>query len=89
MAAGRARPLSPIRIQPGVQAGKTTIKAPAGGLSPAQVAAAYDLGPLTSAGITGAGQTIVIVDSFGSPTIARDLAHFDSYFSFRRRRRSG
>ncbi len=79
-ATGRARTLSPIRIQPGVQTGKTTITAPAGGLTPAQIATAYDLGPLTSAGITGAGQTIVIVDSFGSPTIAADLAHFDSYF---------
>jgi subtilase family serine protease len=79
-AAGRAHPLSPVRIQPGVQAGKATITAPGGGLTPAQVAVAYDLGPLTSAGITGAGQTIVIVDSFGSPTIGRDLAHFDSFF---------
>ncbi len=77
---GRGRAFSPIRIQPGVRAGKTTLSAPAGGLTPAQVTAAYDLGPLTSAGITGAGQTIVIVDSFGSPTIASDLAHFDSYF---------
>jgi subtilase family serine protease len=79
-AKGGARALSPVRIQPGIRAGKTTVTAPADGLTPAQVAAAYDLGPLTSAGITGAGQTIVIVDSFGSPTIAADLAHFDSYF---------
>ena len=34
----------------------------------------------TRSGITGAGETIVIVDSFGSPTIASDLAHFDAYF---------
>jgi subtilase family serine protease len=59
---------------------RTPIAAPADGLTPAQVAEAYDLQPLTSAGITGAGQTIVVVDSFGSPTIASDLAHFDSYF---------
>jgi subtilase family serine protease len=71
---------SPIRIQPGVQAGRTTVAAPAGGLTPAQISAAYDLGPLASAGINGTGQTIVIVDSFGSPTIASDLAHFDNYF---------
>jgi subtilase family serine protease len=78
--AGHAHAGSPIRIQPGVHAGRTTASAPTSGLTPAQVATAYDLGPLTSAGITGAGQTIVIVDSFGSPTIARDLAHFDSHF---------
>ncbi len=66
--------------RPGVHASKKMIAAPANGLTPAQVAAAYDLAPLTAAGITGAGQTIVLVDSFGSPTIAADLAHFDSYF---------
>jgi subtilase family serine protease len=53
---------------------------PAGGLTPAQIRAAYNTGPLTSRGITGTGQTIVIVDSFGSPTIASDLAGFDRYF---------
>jgi len=44
------------------------------------MAVAYDLAPLAAAGITGAGQTIVVVDSFGSPTITSDLAHFDKYF---------
>ena len=43
------------------------------GLTPAQLRTAYDLGPLLRRGIDGRGQTIVIVDSFGSPTIARDL----------------
>jgi subtilase family serine protease len=51
-----------------------------GGLSPAQIRAAYDLGPLLRQGIDGRGQTIVIVDSFGSPTIGRDLAVFDRGF---------
>ena len=77
---GHTRPGSPIRVQPGVHAGKTTITAPKSGLTPAQITAAYDLAPLRRAGVTGAGQTIVIVDSFGSPTIASDLAHFDAYF---------
>ncbi len=76
----RSHPGSPIRVQPGVHVGKTTALAPKSGLTPAQVTAAYDLAPLTRSGITGAGQTIVIVDSFGSPTIASDLAHFDAYF---------
>ena len=56
------------------------IPAPANGLTPAQVAGAYDLAPLAATGITGKGQTIVVVDSFGSPTITSDLAHFDAYF---------
>jgi subtilase family serine protease len=53
---------------------------PASGLTPAQLAAAYNLGPLRQRGIDGAHQTIVIVDSFGSPTIAADLASFDKAF---------
>jgi subtilase family serine protease len=48
--------------------------------SPAQLAKAYDLGPLQSGGVDGAGQTIAIVDSFGSPTIANDLHQFDQTF---------
>jgi subtilase family serine protease len=77
---GHARDGSPVRIQPGVHAGKTTTSAPKNGLTPAQVAAAYDVGPLRHLGITGKGQTIVIVDSFGSPTIAADLQYFDNHF---------
>src|SRR5262249_57944765 len=53
---------------------------PGGGLSPAQARAAYDLGPLLRAGINGKGQTIAIVDPFGSPTIAHDVAVFDKRF---------
>ena len=40
----------------------------------------YDFGPAYAKGDTGAGQTIVIFDSFGSPTIASDLAAFDSAY---------
>ena len=49
-------------------------------LTPAQVETAYNLAPLYSRGITGKGETIVIVDSFGSPTIKHDLAVFDKQF---------
>jgi subtilase family serine protease len=45
--------------------------------SPLQYRVAYDLNPLYRAGITGKGRTIVIVDSYGSPTIQRDLDVFD------------
>jgi subtilase family serine protease len=44
---------------------------------PAQIQRAYDLGPLFNRGLNGRGRTIVIVDAFGSPTIANDLAVFD------------
>jgi subtilase family serine protease len=37
----------------------------------------YDLAPLYADGLTGAGKTIVIVDSYGSPTIQKDLQRFD------------
>src|SRR5690349_4060488 len=56
------------------------VPAPTKALTPRQVRAAYQLGLLAARGILGSGQTIVIVDSFGSPTIAADLAFFDSYF---------
>jgi subtilase family serine protease len=48
---------------------------------PAQIQTAYNEQPLFNRGITGAGQTIVIVDSFGSPTIRSDLATFDAQFN--------
>jgi subtilase family serine protease len=47
---------------------------------PAQFQTAYDEQPLFARGITGRGQTIVIVDSFGSPTIQADLTTFDGQF---------
>jgi subtilase family serine protease len=46
---------------------------------PDQVEAAYNLPALYGRGITGKGRTIVIVDAFGSPTIADDLLQFDQY----------
>ena len=72
--------LSPVRIYPAIRVIHATSGGPAGALTPSQIRAAYDVGPLKAHGIVGTGQTIVIVDSFGSPTIARDLAAFDSYF---------
>jgi subtilase family serine protease len=48
---------------------------------PSQIQAAYNVQPLFDSGITGAGQTIVLVDSFGSPTIKADLATFDAEFN--------
>jgi subtilase family serine protease len=47
---------------------------------PAQLQKAYDLAPLFASGVTGRGETIVVVDSFGSPTIQNDLHTFDQTF---------
>ncbi len=44
---------------------------------PRQVQRAYNLPGLYRHGVTGRGQTIIIVDSFGSPTVQRDLRRFD------------
>jgi subtilase family serine protease len=48
--------------------------------SPEQLQAAYNLDPLFGSGDDGRGETIVIVDCFGSPTISSDLATFDRAF---------
>jgi subtilase family serine protease len=47
---------------------------------PFQLVKAYNLGPLHEDGIDGRGRTILIVDAFGSPTIANDLHVFDQTF---------
>jgi len=46
--------------------------------SPQEIQTAYGVSSLLADGFDGKGQTIVIVDSYGSPTIAADLAQFDS-----------
>ena len=47
---------------------------------PAQLRQAYDLPALYARGVTGRGTTIVIVDSYGSPTIRHDLGVFDKAY---------
>ena len=42
-----------------------------------QLQKAYDLQPLFDKGINGKGETIVVADAFGSPSIAADLKTFD------------
>ena len=55
---------------------------------PTQIERAYDLPALYATGITGKGQTIIIVDSYGSPTIGHDLNVFDRTYGCRPHRRS-
>jgi subtilase family serine protease len=47
-------------------------------LGPPDVRTAYGLNSLLDSGFTGVGETIVLIDSYGSPTIAADLHKFDS-----------
>ncbi len=48
--------------------------------TPTDILKAYGVDTLHSAGTTGAGQTIVIVDSYGSPTALSDLQTFSTAF---------
>jgi subtilase family serine protease len=48
--------------------------------TPQGIQAAYDVGPLYAQGLDGAGQTIAIVDAYGSDTMAHDLHVFDQAF---------
>jgi len=56
--------------------------------SPQEMRTAYGMNGLISSGMVGAGETIVIIDSYGSPTIAADLAAFDAGFGLPTRPRS-
>ncbi len=49
--------------------------------SPQQIRNAYGIAPLINNGYTGKGQTIVIIDSYGSPTAYQDLQAFDAAYS--------
>jgi subtilase family serine protease len=48
--------------------------------APQAIQAAYDVGPLYALGLDGRGQTIAIVDAYGSDTMAHDLHVFDQAF---------
>ncbi|MFJ1554318.1 S53 family peptidase [Streptomyces mirabilis] len=51
--------------------------------NPLQYRTAYDLNALYRKGITGKGRTIVIVDSYGSPTVQHDLDVYSKQFGLR------
>jgi len=61
--------------------GNEYTSAPAGcGYTPENVRAAYNLNALYAEGYTGSGQTIVIIDWCGSPTIQSDANAFSKQF---------
>lgn len=84
-------PATPATSPPATAAARTPAPAPPGSAfcqqsyrldcySPRQIEQAYDMLPLYARGLNGRGRTIVIVDSFGSPTIRHDLRVFDGGF---------
>jgi subtilase family serine protease len=52
--------------------------------TPTDIYAAYGVDALHAEGTTGSGQTIVIVDAYGSPTVQGDLDRFSDTFSLPR-----
>lgn len=48
--------------------------------TPSDITSAYGVSTLQSQGVLGQGQTIVLVDSYGSPTAASDLQFFHDTF---------
>jgi subtilase family serine protease len=91
-AAVTAAPQAMISIQPGaIHLARTALNQPpttadceaafdVACYQPTQIEQAYNVPTLYRDGITGQGTTIAIVDSFGSPTIRRDLSTFDTAF---------
>jgi subtilase family serine protease len=90
-APSRSVALADVIVQPGViQIGRAQAGPPTTAdceqaykvacYQPGQIRRAYDLKALYARGVTGKGATIVIVDSYGSPTIANDLRVFDRTF---------
>jgi subtilase family serine protease len=69
-----------ISADPSATTFSCQLTTPAGCYGPTQIRAAYGVDKLAKLGLTGAGKTIVIVDAFQSPTIASDLATFDTLF---------
>ncbi len=53
---------------------------PSCGYQPSELQTAYGLSPLYASGLDGAGQTVVIVDAIGSPTIAADAETFSQVY---------
>jgi subtilase family serine protease len=54
------------------------------GYQPLEVDVAYGMIPLFAAGLDGSGETIVIVDAYGSPTIASDADAFSQIYGLPR-----
>jgi hypothetical protein len=62
--------------KPFVQDDGASESGPAGGLTPAQLASAYEYDPSEG----GAGQTVALIDAYDDPDIEADLATFDNHY---------
>ena len=51
-----------------------------GSFTPQQFRDAYGVTPLINEGYTGKGQTVVVIDSYGSPTLQSDIDAFDQQY---------
>jgi len=51
------------------------------GFEPQAMQTAYGLNSVYQSGLDGSGQTVVVVDAYGSPTAAADIAKFSTTFS--------
>jgi subtilase family serine protease len=52
-----------------------------GSLTPQDFQHAYGVTPLLNAGDTGKGQTVVVIESYGSPTVQDDINTFDQQYN--------
>ncbi len=71
-AAGATAP----EVKPFVAGAGAALVGPAGGLTPEDLASAYGYTPTAD----GTGETVGIVDAFDDPSIASDLAEFDTHY---------
>jgi subtilase family serine protease len=53
-------------------------------LSPKQLWTLYGIEPLLKRCYTGKGQSVVVIDSYGSPTLQDDIDHFSDYYGLPR-----
>jgi subtilase family serine protease len=80
---GSSAPTTPVPFTPnptGTTVATPTNDGPAQPLSVDQFRAAYGITPLLQQGITGKGQTVIDIVSYGSPSLQQDVAGFDQQF---------
>ncbi|HEX8995173.1 MAG TPA: S53 family peptidase [Ktedonobacterales bacterium] len=65
----------PVEVAPNLGCGSCSV------YTPQQIRAAYGLTSLYNSGKRGQGQTVVIIDSYGSPTLQSDVDTFDKQFN--------
>ena len=71
-------PATPLANPTGTVRFSCQLTVPAGCYGPDQMRTAYNVQSLLDRGYTGAGKTIVIIDAYGSPTLATDVVNFNT-----------